>query len=338
MTTRTVLGRPDRGVRSTLSVRCFGAVLGALLLTVQACPAFAWPDRPVRLVVGFQAGGSTDVVARLLADRLRAQFEGTSFIVENRPGASGIVAANTVRNAGDRHTLLVAGDSLVAAPLLNRNLHLDPSTDFKPVSGLADSTVVLLAAPNAPFKTFGEMVDYAHANPGKISYVSSGVGNTQHLIGEYLSGALKLDMVHVPSRGGGQAVNDLVGGQLPLGILGLGPTLGHVKAGQLTALAVTVGQRARQLPNVPTLEELGMTDFAVAQWFSLLGPQDLPDDVVERLSKAVTAALDAPVVRQRFEDVGFTVRTSTPQQLRLRMEQDKARWKKLIQERSLKID
>jgi tripartite-type tricarboxylate transporter receptor subunit TctC len=164
------------------------------------------------------------------------------------------------------------------------------------------------------------------------------VGNPQHLVGEYLSSALKLDMVHVPSRGGGQAVNDLVGGQMPLGILGLGPTLSHVKSGGLIPLAVTVGKRIPQLPEVPTLAELGIKDFVVAQWFSLVGPSDMPDALAEQLSKAVAAALDDPAVRQRFEEIGFMVGASTPQQLRAKMEHDAAMWKAVIQERNIKIE
>jgi len=315
-------------------------ILGTAVLLIigAALPAAAWPDRPVRLVVGFQAGGSTDVVARLLADRLRQQFPGSSFIVDNKPGANGAIAAGVMLNAHDGHTLLIAGDSYVVAPQLSSSVHVHPLTDFKMISMLCQGTIVMLAAPNATFKTFTQMVDYARANPGKISYVSSGIGNPQHLVGEYLSSALKLDMVHVPSRGGGQAVNDLVGGQMPLGILGLGPTLSQVKSGGLTPLAVTVDKRVSQLPDVPTLGELGVKDFVVAQWFSLVGPSDMPDTVVEQLSKAVAAALDDPAVRQRYEEIGFTAGASTPEALRQKMEHDDVMWRKVIEERHIKLE
>jgi tripartite-type tricarboxylate transporter receptor subunit TctC len=309
-----------------------------LLLSALALPAAAWPDRPVRLIVGFQAGGSTDVVARLIADRLRAEFKGASFIVENRPGANGMIGANLMMGAHDGHTLLIAGDSYIVAQELSSSVKVHPLTDFKMISALCEGTVILLAAPNAPFKTFAEMVGYARANPGKISYVSSGVGNPQHLVGEYLSSALTLDMVHVPSRGGGQAVNDLVGGQMPLGILGLGPTLGHVKAGRLTPLAVTVGKRLPQLPDVPTLTELGLPDLVFGQWFSLVGPSDMPDAVAERLSKALAVALEDPAIRQKLDEIGFIAGASTPAELRAKMEHDGLMWRKVIRDRNIKIE
>lgn len=321
-----------------MSQRLKAVAAALLLLFSSVLPAAAWPDRPVRLIVGFQAGGSTDVVARLIADRLRAQFQGASFIVENRPGANGMIAANVMMSAHDGHTLLVAGDSYVVAPELSESVKVHPLTDFKMISTLCEGTVILLAPPSAPFKTFAEMVSYARANPGKISYVSSGIGNPQHLVGEYLSSALKIDMVHVPSRGGGQAVNDLVGGQMPLGILGLGPTLSHVKSGGLIPLAVTVGQRVPQLPDVPTLAELGVKDFVVGQWFGLVGPADMPDSVAEQLSKAVAAALEDPAVRKRYEEIGFAAGASTPAELRAKMEHDATMWRKVIRDRNIKID
>ena len=321
-----------------MSQRLKSMATALLLLACSAFPAGAWPDRPVRLIVGFQAGGSTDVVARLVADRLRAEFKGASFIVENRPGANGMIGANLMMSAHDGHTLLIAGDSYIVAPELSSNVKVHPLTDFKMISALCEGTVILLAASNAPFKTFPEMVSYARANPGKISYVSSGIGNPQHLVGEYLSSALKLDMVHVPSRGGGQAVNDLVGGQMPLGILGLGPTLGYVKSGRLVPLAVTVGKRLPQLPDVPTLTEFGLTDLVFGQWFSLVGPSDMPDAVAEQLSKAVAAALDDPALRQKLDDIGFVAGASTPEQLHAKMEHDGVMWRKVIRDRNIKIE
>jgi tripartite-type tricarboxylate transporter receptor subunit TctC len=314
-------------------------VTALVFLLGAALPAAAWPDRPVRILVGFQAGGSTDVVARLLADRLRAEFKGSSFIVENRPGANGMIAANLMMGARDGgHTLLIAGDSYIVAPELSSSVKVHPLTDFKMISTLCEGTVILLAAANAPFKTFPEMVAYARANPGKISYVSSGLGNPQHLTGEYLSGALKIDMVHVPSRGGGQAVNDLVGGQMPLGILGLGPTLGYVKSGGLIPLAVTVGKRLPQLPEVPTLTEFGLDGLVFGQWFGLVGPSDMPDSAAAQLSKAIAAALDDPALRRKLDEIGFVAGASTPDELRAKMVHDAVMWKKVIQDRGIKID
>jgi tripartite-type tricarboxylate transporter receptor subunit TctC len=308
-----------------------------LFTVVVATPAFAWPDRPVRIIVGFQAGGSTDVVARIIAEKLRTQFNGSSFLVENKPGANGQIAAGVVLNARDNHTLLMMGDGSVISPLIS-STQKSTLPDLKLISTLCEGTVVVLAPPSSPFKTFSEFVAYARANPNKVSYVSSGVGNPQHLVGEYLAAELKLDIVHVPSRGGGQAVTELVGGQMQLGILGLGPTLPHVKSGNLRALAVTVDKRMPQLPDTPTLGELGIKDFTVSQWFGLAAPKDMPDAVVTQISTAVAAALEDPAVRQRYDEVGFVAHASTPAEFNEKVRVEGIKWKKLIDARGLKID
>jgi tripartite-type tricarboxylate transporter receptor subunit TctC len=314
------------------------AVVVLLLSLTSIFPAAAWPDRPVRLLVGFQAGGGQDVIARILAERLRLQFEGASFVVENKPGASGMVAAGIVQNARDGHTLLVFGDSYVITPLVNSSVRVRLSRDFKMVSTLSEGPIVVLAAPKAPFRDFAEMVSYVRANPGKVSYASSGIAGPQHLTGEYLSSELKLEMVHVPSRGGSQAVTDLLGSQLELAILGLGPTLPHIRSGALKALAVTTEKRIAQLPDTPTLSELGVKGFAVTQWFGLAAASDTPDAVVERLAKAVAVALDDAAVRQRYEEVGYAVATSSPAALTDRVRGEELRWKKLIDDRGLKVE
>jgi tripartite-type tricarboxylate transporter receptor subunit TctC len=308
-----------------------------LFTVVVAAPAFAWPDRPVRIIVGFQAGGSTDVVARIIAEKLRTQFNGSSFLVENKPGANGQIAAGVVLNARDNHTLLMMGDGSVISPLIS-STQKSTLPDLKLISTLCEGTVVVLAPPSSPFKTFSEFVAYARANPNKVSYVSSGVGNPQHLVGEYLAAELKLDIVHVPSRGGGQAVTELVGGQMQLGILGLGPTLPHVKSGNLRALAVTVDKRMPQLPDTPTLGELGIKDFTVSQWFGLAAPKDMPDAVVTQISTTVAAALEDPAVRQRYDEVGFVAHASTPAEFNEKVRVEGIKWKKLIDARGLKID
>lgn len=311
--------------------------LAVLLTALGAAPTFAWPDKPVRIVVGFQAGGSTDVVARIIAEKLRSHFAGSSFVVENKPGANGQIAAGVVLNANDNHTLLIMGDGAVISPLISKS-QKNTLPDLKPISMLCEGTVVILAPPSSPFQDFAGFVAYARANPNKISYVSSGIGNPQHLVGEYLAGELKLDMVHVPSRGGGQAVTELVGGQMQLGILGLGPTLPHIKSGALRALAVTVDKRMPQLPDTPTLAEVGIKDFTVSQWFGLAAPKTMPDAVVNQISAAVAAALDDLAVRQRYDEVGFAARASTPAEFTERLRVEGIKWKNLIDARGLKVD
>ncbi len=310
----------------------------SLLAVSLAWPALAWPDRALRIVVGFQAGGSSDVVTRLAAERLRGQLDGATIIVENRPGAAGSIAADSVLNARDGHSLLTFSDSFVTSPLINKSVRYQPLRDFRMISLMCEGTLVVLAGPNAPFRDFKEFVAYARANPGKVAYVSAGLGGHQHLTGEYIAAALKLEITHVPTRGGSQATNDLVGGQVDAAVLGLGPTLAHIPAGKARALAVTAASRVPQLPDVPTLIELGLTGFSADQWFGLAAPADTPQAIVDQLAQAVAAALDDDALRRRYDEVGFVARSSTPAEFTEKVRTQEALWRQLIAERGLKIE
>jgi tripartite-type tricarboxylate transporter receptor subunit TctC len=315
------------------------SLAAVLALTVGAAlPVFAWPDRPVRIVVGFQAGGSSDVVTRLAAERLRGQLGGATIIVENRPGASGSIAADSVLNAHDGHSLLTFSDSFVTSPLTNKSVHYQSLRDFRMISLFCEGTLVLLAAPNAPFRDFKEFVAYARANPGKLTYVSAGLGGHQHLTGEYIAATLKLELTHVPTRGGAPATNDLLGGQVDAAVLGLGPTLPQIRSGRVRALAVTAAARVPQLPDVPTLMELGLQGFTADQWFGLAAPADTPPTVVDQLAQAVRVALDDDGVRRRYDELGFAARPSTPAEFTEKVRSQEARWRQLIAERGLKLE
>jgi tripartite-type tricarboxylate transporter receptor subunit TctC len=313
-------------------------IAGLLLAAVFSCPALAWPDRPIRIVVGFQAGGSSDVITRLAAERLRAPLGGATIVVDNRAGAAGSIAADSVLSAHDGHSLLTFSDSLLTAALTNKSVRFNPLRDFKMISLLCEGTLVLLTASSAPFGDFKEFVAYARGNPGKVNYVSSGFGGQQHLTVELLAAALKLELTHVPTRGGAQATNDLVGGQVEAAMLGLGPTLAHIRAGKIKALAVTSASRVTQLPDVPTLEELGVPDFAVNQWFGLAAPGDTPVAIIDQLARAVAAAINDDTLRRRYDEVGFAARSSTPAEFTEMVRAEEVRWKQLIAERGLKIE
>jgi tripartite-type tricarboxylate transporter receptor subunit TctC len=313
-------------------------VVACVVAIAFSLPVLAWPDRPVRIVVGFQAGGSSDVVTRIAAERLRSQLGGATIIVDNKPGAAGAIAADAVLGARDGHTLLTFSDSLLTTALINKSVRYQPLRDFRMISLLCEGTLVLLAAPNAPFRDFAEFVAYARANPGKITYASAGIGGHQHLTGEYISAALKIELTHVPTRGGAQATTDLVGGQVDAAILGLGPTLPHIRAGKARALAVTQAARVPQLPDVPTLIELGLAGFTADQWFGLAGPADMPPAVIDQLARAIAAALDDDAVRRRYDEVGFVTKPSTPAEFSEKVRSQEALWRKLIAERNLKIE
>src|SRR5438105_813869 len=254
----------------------------------------------------------SDSIGRLLAERLRPQLGGTTIIVENKPGAAGSIAADAVLGSRDGHTLLVFGDSFLTSSLVNKSVRFRPLRDFKMVSLACEGPLVLLAGPSAPFSDFKEFVSYAKANLGKVNYGSAGIGGQQHLTGEYLSAALKLELTHVPTRGGAQATNDLVGGQVDAAILGLGPTLAHIRSGKVRALAITAARRMPQLPDVPTLMELGLQGFTADQWFGLAAPADTPDAVIDQVARATGAALDDDELRRRYDEVGFAAHASTP--------------------------
>ncbi|TMJ29560.1 MAG: tripartite tricarboxylate transporter substrate binding protein [Alphaproteobacteria bacterium] len=298
----------------------------------------AWPDRPVRIIVGFQAGGSSDVVARILAEQLRPQLGGAAVLVDNKPGASGTLAAEAVLSARDGHSLIVLGDSLVTASLTNKSVRVRPLRDFRAISLICEGTLVVLASERAPFHDFAAFVAHVKAHPGEVNYVTAGLGSQQHLTAEYIFSALKLEMTHVPMRGGAQATQDLVGGQVEAAVLGLGPTLPHIRSGKLRALAVTAPARSPQLPDVPTLAELGVTGFAVSQWFGLGAPADTPEPTVNQLAQAVAKGLDDDAARRRLEEIGFAARWTSPAEFADKMRADEARWRRLIVERGLKLD
>ena len=266
--------------------------------------AQAWPQRPLRVVVGFQAGGTGDVVARLVGERL-GPLLASSIVIENKPGASGVTAANSVRTSEDDHTLLMVSDTYVVTPLINRSAGFNMGRDFKLVGIVAEGPHVVVAAKDAPFKTFEQFAKYARSAAIGVDYATSGFGHPQHLIGEYLASKLPARLVHLPTRGGSAAVNEVLAGTLKLAILGLGPTLQLIQDGRLVSLAVSTAQRVPALPDVPTLMELGFKDFSAPQWLGLVAPRTLSDERVRFVSAELAKAVADPTMRQRFEALGF---------------------------------
>ena len=313
-------------------------VIGAAALAGWPAIGLAWPDRTLRIVVGFQAGGGTDIIARLLAERLRPELGGATVIVENKPGAAGALAAEAVLAAHDGHSLLMLGDSLLTSSLTNKRVRYQPLRDFKPISLACEGPLVVLASERAPFRDFASFAAYVKANPGKVNYVTAGLGGQQHLTAEYLCAALKLEMTHVPMRGGSQATQDLLAGQVEAAILGMGPTLPHIRSGKMVALAVTAPVRYPALPDVPTLIELGVEDFTVMQWFGVAAPGDAPQPVVDQLARAMAKALDDAAARRRIDEIGYTTRWLGPAEFADKIRSEETRWRKLIEERGLKID
>ena len=317
------------------------ARLFALALALAAGAGVAatqpYPSKTITIVVPFASGGVTDVVTRLFAQKLTARM-GQPVVVENKAGAGGTIGTDFVaRSAPDGHTLVMMLDSNTIAPALYAKLGSDPIKDFAPITMVAIGSHIVVAHPSFAPNTIKELIDYAKQRPGE-PYASTGNGTAQNLGMEALKLKTGIDLRHVPYKGGGQAINDVVGGQVKVAVLGLAPALPFLKSGQLKALALTGEKRSPILPNVPTVAET-VPGFATLQWFAVLAPAGTPQDVIAKLhSEFVQVAGDAEI-RQRLGAVGLEVRTSaSPADLKRFMEQDLLKWPPLVKAAGVKIE
>ena len=309
----------------------------ALLAAALAAPGVAradpdWPARPITITVPWAPGGSTDILARVVAEPLR-QALGQPVLVENRSGASGNIGSAVVaRAAPDGHALLFGSMSTHAMnDALFRNMPFDGAADFTPVALLAFVLNTMVIHPALPVTTVGGFIDYAKAHPGAVSYASAGLGSTNHLCAAMFARMAGIDMVHVPYRGGAPAVVDLVAGQTQLLFSAGTQTLPHVEAGRLRLLAVTEAQRSRLLPQVPTVGET-VPGFEMAVWYGALGPKGLPPAVVARLNAEINRALMLPEVRDRMAAIGVEVLNRTPAEFAATLTADAAKWTRVIRE------
>lgn len=271
----------------------------------------AYPDKPVRIVVGFSAGGSTDVVARLLAKELGEEL-GQSFIVENKPGAgSNIAAEYVVKSPADGYTLLMMAVTSAINQTLYPNLKFDVIKDLTPVALGAKVPNLLVVNPKVPVNSVKELVEYANKNPGKLNFASSGSGTSIHMTGELFKINTKIDVSHIPYKGSSPAMTDLVGGQVQFMFDNMPSALPLVKSGKLRALAVTAPQRSAAAPDVPTMAEAGFPGFDVSSWFGLMAPAKTPDAVVQKLNAAVAKALTKPELQSRLAELGSTSQSMT---------------------------
>lgn len=292
----------------------------------------AWPARPVRLVVPFPAGGSTDVAARTLADSLSRSL-GAQFVVENRAGGGGVVGISEVaRAAPDGYTIVVAPDAITTLPVVVKDLPFDVLRDFVAVTQVTTQPLAVAVHAAVPAKTVQELVAHAKANPGKVSFAHSGTGSGQHMSGELLKKMAGIDIVHVPYKGGGPAVQDLIGGHVPMGVLGSTPLIPHHKAGKIRILAFTSKERFAAMPDVPTLHESGFPGFDTGQWLGLLVPRGTPNEVVQRLHKASAEALATAEVKERLAQSALTAVGSSPKEFEALIRADLERWGKLGRE------
>ena len=296
-----------------------------------------YPERSIKILVGFAAGGGTDVAARIVAQKLTETI-GQSVVVENRSGASGMIAAETVaKSSADGYTLMMGTQTTLAvAPALYRKFSIDATRDFVGVAKAGISPLVLVVHPSVPARSVMDLIALAKASPGTINFGSGGLGTTPHMAGELFSIQAGIKMVHVAYRGEAPAINDLLGGQLHLIFANLSAVIGNVKAGSLRALAVTSAQRAATAPEIPTVAEAALPGFEAATWFALVAPAGTPREIVRRLNTEVTQLVTQPDVRQRFADLGMTIDAGTPDALDAYIKSEILKWSKVIKEADIR--
>jgi len=325
---------PRRVFARKLAAAAAGLAAAFALPAAQA----AYPERPVRIVVGFSAGGSTDVVARILAKELSEEL-GQSFVVENKPGGGSNIAASEVARAKpDGYTLLMVAVTSAINETLYRNLDFSLVKDFAPVALGVKVPNVLVVNPSVPAKTVKELVDYAKANPGKLAFASSGSGTSIHMAGELFKIQAGVDAMHVPYKGSAPAITDLIGGQVHFMFDNMPSAWPHVQAGKLRALAVTTSERSKSAPDLPTMAESGFKDFDVSSWFGLIAPAGTPADVVDKLNAAVQKALDKPEVQKRFTDLGAVWQHTTPAEFGAFIKSEVDQWRTVVQASGAKVD
>ena len=316
----------------------FGFV--AALAVAPQVQAAEYPTRPIKLVVPYAAGGPTDVLGRLVGEYLGRDLKQV-VVVENKAGAQGAIGAEAVaRSEPDGYTLFVTAASIfVLNPMLYKKLPYDPVKDFRMLALITDLPVVMEVHPSLPAKTVAEFVAYAKQNPGKLNFGSAGTGGTIHLAGEMFKQMAGVDLVHVPYKGAGPALTDLLSGNIQLMFDSLGTALPPVKSGMLRALAVSSAQRVPDLPDVPTMAESGYPDYAVSVWYGISAPAKLPDDIAQRLSASLDRALNDEAFRASLEKIGFPpLRPCNQAGIDKFIADDRTRWAGVIKALNISLD
>ena len=310
-----------------------------LLFTVAAPLAAAqtYPTRPVILVSPFPPGGSVSLVARVVAEKM-SETLGQSIVVENRGGAGGTIGARYVtKAAADGYTLLLGyTGTLAIGPTLYANAGFDPRKDFAAIGEIGSAPLMAVVHPSLPVHSIAELIAYAKANPGKVNFGSAGIGTVGQLAGELMNTMAGIELVHVPYKGTGPALTDLLGGHIPLRFTPIPTAHGQVQAGSLRALAVTSAQRSSLLPDLPTIAESGLPGYDAALRYGLVAPAGTPRPIIERLNKELRTALSSPDVRERLAADGAEVLASTPEQYAADIDREETTWGKVVTKLGLK--
>lgn len=314
------------------------------LLTAVAClplaaRAQAWPAKPIRYVVPFAAGGTTDILARLLAPPLGAAL-GQTLVVDNKAGAGGVLGADAVaKSPADGYTLLGSTISTQAInPALNPKIPYNAARDFAPVTMIGATSNALIVPASSPFKTVQDLLAHARKHPGKLSFSSAGTGTSQHMSGELLKQMAGTFILHIPYRGSGPALQDVIAGQVDFGIDTLVAAAAHIKSGSLRVLAVTAGKRVKGFESVPTLAESGVPGYDVSSWQAVHAPAGTPREIVQRLQTEIARALQTPEVRQRLETLGLEPSGMSPDELAAFEARERDKWLKVVKAGGLKVE
>ncbi len=320
---------------------CFGktALVACLVFSSGSALAQTYPSKPVRLVVPFAPGGGIDTIARIIGQRLGDAL-GQPIVIENRPGAGGLIGFESILKApADGHTLVMGTISTLAViPATQSKPSYDPLRDYAAVTHIASVPYLIASHPSLPVRTLGEMVALAKARPGQISYGSTGYATGTHLTAEYFSRLASVQLTHVPYKGDGPGLTDLMGGQIQLGFFTTIVAPQHVRSGRLRALAVTSETRARELPGVPTVAESGYPGFQSSSWQGIAVRAGTPASIVRRLNEEIVRILNQPEVRTSLEKQGNTVVASTPEQFEKFIATELAKWKRVIEDAKIRID
>lgn len=315
----------------------------ATLTTLMAMPTLAqttnaWPTKPIKIIVGYSAGGATDVLARLVSVGMGNTL-GQSIVVENRPGANSNVGAEIVaRSTPDGYTLYAFSIANTINATLYPNLNYDPIKDFEPIGMIAKIPNILVVNPNLPVKTLAEYVRYAKDAKDGVTFASSGSGSSIHLSGEMFKMQAKIQMLHIPYKGSAPAVTDLLGGQVESMFDNAPSALPHIKAGKLRPIAVTSAQRSTFLPDVPTIAESGYPGFDVQSWFALVAPAGTPKPIITQLNAALNKALNSPEVRQRMQELAATPEPGSPEKMAAFEASEIKRWRDVVKASGAKAE
>ena len=320
------------------SARAAGLAVLATLALAGPAAAASYPDKPVRVVVGFSARGTTDVAARIIAKELGEDL-GQSFVVENKPGAGSNIGAELVARAKpDGYTLYMVAVTSTINQTLYRKLSFDIVKDFSPIALVIKVPNILVVNPSLPVKSVPELVAYLKAHPNKVSFASSGSGTSIHMAGELFKLRSGADIVHIPYKGSAPALTDLIGNQVQMMFDNMPSAWPHVQAGKLRALAVTTAERSATAPELPTMVESGFDKFDVSSWFGLIAPAGTPRDVIDRLNASVQKALSKPEVQQRFKDLGAVTAKTTPAEFGAFIQSEVDTWATVVKASGAKVE